>query len=43
MVVKKANELRGKTFMINNNIHKYEQYLIDLSVFIKNISNRGDN
>jgi archaellum component FlaC len=41
IVAQKANELRVKAFKIDNNVHKYEEYLNEVSFFIKNVANRG--
>jgi hypothetical protein len=40
MVAWKENELRVKATMIDSTIHKYEEYLNDVSASIKNIANR---
>ena len=41
MVARKANELRVKASRIGNSRLRYEEYLNEVSSFIKNVSNRG--
>jgi predicted RNase H-like nuclease (RuvC/YqgF family) len=41
MVAPKANELRVKASRIGNNRHRYEEYLNEVSSFIRNVANRG--
>jgi len=41
MVARKANKLRVKASRIGNNHHKYEEYLNEVSSFIRNVANRG--
>jgi hypothetical protein len=41
MMAWKANELWMKAYMIGKNIHKYEEYLNEVSFFIKNVANIG--
>jgi chromosome segregation ATPase len=41
MVARKANELRVKAARIANNHHRYEEYLNEVSSFIRNVANRG--
>jgi len=41
MVARKANELRVKAARIANNRHRYEEYLNEVSSFIRNVANRG--
>jgi uncharacterized protein YaaQ len=42
IVAQKANQLRVKVSKIDNNVHKYEEYLNEVSFFffIKNVANR---
>jgi len=41
MVARKENELQVKAARIANNHHRYEEYLNEVSSFIKNVANRG--
>jgi len=41
MVARKANELRAKATRIANNRHRYEEYLNEVSSFIRIVANRG--
>jgi chromosome segregation ATPase len=41
MVARKENELQVKAARIANNRHRYEEYLNEVSSFIKNVANRG--
>ena len=41
MVARKANELRAKAARIANNRHRYEEYLNEVSSFIRIVANRG--
>jgi len=41
MVARKANELRVKASKIGNSRHRYEEYLNEVSSFIRNVANRG--
>jgi chromosome segregation ATPase len=41
MVARKANELRVKAVRIANNRHRYEEYLNEVSSFIRSVANRG--
>jgi chromosome segregation ATPase len=41
MVARKASELRAKATKIANNRHRYEEYLNEVSSFIRIVANRG--
>ena len=41
MVARKANELRVMASRIGNSHHIYEEYLNEVSSFIRNVANRG--